>query len=495
MSGRYQKLSGPINENCPPKNDRQVRFGRSHNDASAVDDSPRHGDILGSPMLGSPAVFPTPHRMKQRNSKAKLSTHGNASIFSTMINLFNTITGAGMLGLPYAFANSGVDIGSVWFLITGLGEAYAIHLLGKCVLKERKYSFSALAKKTLNFNGKEHFVNAIMATNCFGYCCGYLVVCGQLFPDIMRDLAKPDKHSILLNPTFWISIVVWVIAFPLVCLKTLDSLRFTSTLGFLGIVYVSTITILFAYGNDILGDPCEGQDKCPGHFHWGFPGDMPNLLRVISLFCYAFVGTQNVPTLTFELKNRSIQRLDISVYGALLMAISIYFITALAGYQVYGDIVDANLLKSFPVMTYTTIARLGIAMVLCTTFPLQMYPTKNSICNIIYGLDAYECSNARYYGTIVVVLAAAWGIGVSITDLSIILAFIGATTSVFIGYSFPAYFYIKIFANEGLTFDKVMSYAILISSLLLAPLLVGVETYSLVHTEHQTGNFTEIYSM
>lgn len=469
--------------------------------------SPAAGDIYTSPLLGSPAVFPTPHRMKQKNTAVKLSTKGESkvvpineirgrdwdketiktntsTIFSTMINLFNTITGAGMLGLPWAFSNSGVALGSVWFVITGFGEAYAIHLLGKCVLKERKFSFRALAKKTLKFKGNEHFVNAIMAVNCFGYCCGYLVVCGQVFPDIIRDFFHPHKSSIFLSSTFWVSIVVWVIAFPLVCLKTLNSLKFTSTLGFLGIAYISIVTVLFAYGSDLIGDPCEGNKDCPGDFYWGFPGDVPNLLRVIAVFCYAFVATQNVPTLTFELKNRSVRRLDTAVIGAISMAIVIYFLTALAGYKAFGDIVDPDMLRSFPINTYSSVARLGIGMVLCTTYPLQMYPTKNSICNIIFGLDAEECSNKRYYGTIFVLLAASWGIGICINDLSIILAFIGATTSIFIGYSFPAYFYIKLFADkEGLSCDKVMSYILLISSLILAPALVAVEIYSLINTK------------
>jgi len=453
--------------------------------------SPVNGDKYQTPsltpLLGSPAVFPSPHRLNQGNTDVKqLLKTGRASIFSTMINMFTTITGAGMLGLPYAFANSGVALGGVWFVITGFGEAYAIHLLAKCVIKERKFSFRALAKKTLKFKGKEHFVNAILAFNCFGYCCGYLVVFGQLLPDIVRDFFHPPTGSILLNPTFWITIMVWVIAFPLVCLKSLNSLKFTSTLGFVGIAYIAIVTVLFAFGNDIIGDPCEKKKQCPGKFYWGFPGDVPDLLRVMSVFCYAFVCTQNVPTLTFELKDRSVRRLDTAVFGAVFMAIVIYFMTALAGYKAFGDIVDSDLLLSFPINTYSSVARLGTGIVLCTTFPLQMYPTKNSVCNIIFGLEAHECSNLQYYGIIFLLLAVAWGVGVAINNLSIILAFIGATTSIFIGYSFPAYFYIKLFAKkEGLTCDKLMSYIILTASLILSPLLVAVEIYSLINV-HST---------
>lgn len=437
------------------------------------------GEPTGVQSFKSPAIYPTPYR------RYSIDIHeGKASICSTILNLFNTITGAGMLGLPYAFANSGVALGLVWFFITGFGESYAIHLLGKCILKERKYSFRALINKTLKFKGNEYFINGVIALNCFGYCCGYVIVGGQLFPDIAKYFFKAKSHSVLASPIFWITIMVWALAFPLVCLKKLDSLKFTSAVGFIGIAYVATMTVLYAFGGDLLGDACGNVEPCPGDFYWFFPGSVPNLLRVISMFCYAFVSTQNIPTLAFELKDRSIQRLNIAVNGAIVLSIGIYFLTALSGYLVFGSIVDSDMLVSFPKNTYTTVARLGVAIVVCTTFPLQMFPTKNAVCNIFFGKDAYNCNRKQYYGIIVGLLVAAWTVGILIKDLSIVLTFIGATTSMFIGYTLPAYFYIKLFPEEGFTFDKFMSYIILVSSMILSPLLVGVEIYSLVKPTH-----------
>lgn len=428
----------------------------------------------------SPAVYPTPYRNRDVDTP-----QGKASICSTTLNLFNTITGAGMLGLPYAFANSGVAMGLVWFAITGFGESYAIHLLGKCILKERKYSFRALINKTLNFKGNEYFINIVMAFNCFGYCCGYVIVCGQLFPDIARYLFKAESRSVLTSPVFWISIMVWALAFPLVCLKSLEMLKFTSALGFVGITYVATMTALYAFAGDLLGDACSDiEESCPVDFQWWFAGSVSNLLRVISVFCYAFVSTQNIPTLAFELKDRSIRRLDIAVNGAIVLAIGFYCLTALSGYLVFGRIVDPDMLVSFPKNTYTSVARLGIAIVVCTTFPLQMFPTKNAVCHIFFGKDANDCNRKEYYSIVVGLMVAAWAIGIFIKDLSIVLTFIGATTSMFIGYTLPAYFYIKLFPEEGFTFDKFMSYIILVTSLILSPLLVGVEIYSLVKPDH-----------
>jgi len=418
---------------------------------------------------------------EQTQSNVKDKNQGNASIFSIMINLFSTITGAGMLGLPYAFANAGVVVGIGWFLLTGFGEAYALYLLAKCVIKTEMYSFRELAKETINLNRSEILVDAMLALNCFGCCCGYIIIIGHLLPDIFREFVHPPDDSVLLSPNYLISIVSWVIMFPLACLKTLDSLKFTSTLGLLGILYVSIITVLFAYRSDLIGDPCKDNPECPGHFFWVFTGDFSNVLRVLSVFCYAFVSAQNVPKLTKELKDRSECRMGIAIYGAISMSIVFYFLTALAGYKAFGDTVDADLLRSFPINKYSSAARIGITTVLCTTFPLQMFPTKNSVCNLIFGKDAVECSNVRFYSTSFLLVAAAWIIGVWINDLSIILAFGGATTAIFIGYSLPAFFYIKIFSDpkeKRLTCDLLVSYIILSVSLILSPILIATEVYS-----------------
>jgi len=442
---------------------------------------PDEDDHLRRPLLFSPMVYPTPRRIGQSKTTAKLSIEGHASIFSTTINLFSTMMGAGMLGLPYAMANSGAILGLVGLFVIGFGEVYALHLLGKCVYKENKFSFRALAKKTFKFKGNELVVNFILAMATFGCCCSYLIICGQLVPDLVRDFLNDlILYPVLIEPGFWVTIIVWVIAFPLVCFKHLDSLKFTSTLGVLGLLYVTAISIIFAWGDGLAGDPCSNRYGCPGKFMWAFPGNVPNMLRVISVFCFSFLAAHNVPSLAFELKNRSVRRFDMSIFGAFILSALVFSSLALSGYRTYGDWVNADLLKSFPISIFTTIARLCLLVVLCAGFPLQMFQTKNAVCNIFFGLDAFECSKVKYYSSIIVILLIAWGIGVLIDDLSIMLAFFGATFSVFVGLSLPSYFYIKLFAKERFTFDKVVSYSIFIASIVLSPLLVAVEIFSLV---------------
>eukprot|EP00037_Helgoeca_nana_P018359 m.175835 g.175835 ORF g.175835 m.175835 type:complete len:174 (-) comp24416_c0_seq3:207-728(-) len=52
-----------------------------------------------------------------------------STMFSAVVNLANTIVGAGMLGLPRAFAESGYAVGAVLLVLSAMGSVIGLHLL------------------------------------------------------------------------------------------------------------------------------------------------------------------------------------------------------------------------------------------------------------------------------------------------------------------------------------------------------------------------------
>jgi len=223
-------------------------------------------------------------------------------------------------------------------------------LLSRCVLSQNNYSFSGLAKKAFTFKGNENFVNGILALNCFGYATSYLIVLGQLLPEIVDFFFGNSAAYFLYWGTFWRTLLCWGICFPLVCQRSLESLKYTSFLGCVSVLYVTIVTVMYGFG--VIGNACEeyayAHTECPGSFHTGFPGDISNLLRVISIYCFAFTATQNIPTFALELKERSVPRLAIATYTAFLCSTAVYIMVALAGYKAFGSAINADLLVSFP---------------------------------------------------------------------------------------------------------------------------------------------------
>ncbi len=52
-----------------------------------------------------------------------------AGIFSSVVNLSNTVVGAGVLGLPYAISRSGYVLSPILFVIFGLLSGLGLHLM------------------------------------------------------------------------------------------------------------------------------------------------------------------------------------------------------------------------------------------------------------------------------------------------------------------------------------------------------------------------------
>ena len=71
-----------------------------------------------------------------------------ASMFSCYACLTNTIMGGGILGLPFAFANTGWSIGMLLMILCGSSSVFSLHELSVCAaLTEKPASFYSVAMK------------------------------------------------------------------------------------------------------------------------------------------------------------------------------------------------------------------------------------------------------------------------------------------------------------------------------------------------------------
>lgn len=94
-----------------------------------------------------------------------------SSIASCVINLANTIIGAGMLGLPGAFGGTGYLTGVVLLLIAAMFSAHGLVLLSKSAQKvglpSSFYSVAAVAVPSYTI-----LVDLAVALKCFGVATG-----------------------------------------------------------------------------------------------------------------------------------------------------------------------------------------------------------------------------------------------------------------------------------------------------------------------------------
>ena len=97
---------------------------------------------------------------------------------SAYINLTSTVIGAGILGLPHAFASTGFVGGTLILLLCACSSAFALHFLAKCARKiQQPVSFYSVAEEALP--GYSSWIDFAVAIKCYGVATSYLVVIGD----------------------------------------------------------------------------------------------------------------------------------------------------------------------------------------------------------------------------------------------------------------------------------------------------------------------------
>ena len=132
-----------------------------------------------------------------------------------------------------------------------------------------------------------------------------------------------------------------------------------------------------------------------------------------------------------------------------------YILMGSAGYMAYGTTVKSNILVSYPNNGITSAARVFVSLVVAFHFPLQAHPARKCLMSlwthVTTGVEPTECGAyyIRYVTLTVVFLLVSLCVALTVTDLGLMLALVGATGSTAISYILPGIFYYKMFEGSA----------------------------------------------
>lgn len=368
----------------------------------------------------------------------------DASFVSCYTNLTNTIIGSGVLGLPYAIANSGLILGVMLVLISSGLTIFSLHLLAICATKVPPpasfYSVTEASVPHLTF-----MIDLAVAIQCFGVCSSYLIVIGGLMPDVMTQIGEDGFFT---ERFPWILLGFAVVA-PLSCFKKMDALKFTSGLSVAFVFFLMTLVFLYSLKIESL-PPCTDDGDDDGECK----GDIPmfsitgNTFRVLSIFIFAFSCQTNIFNVVNELRNPTQARFDAVSGCAIVTSGSIYLVVAVAGFLTYGTEVESNILISYPKTKLTSAARVFVSMLVAFSYPILFLPGRSSIMGLWRGFDKdpdawHKYNSHRYVIVTVCLLAASLGTALLVEDLGLVFGLVGATGATMISFILPGISYYK----------------------------------------------------
>ena len=403
---------------------------------------------------------------------------GNASVSSCVVNLCSTILGAGVLGLPYAMKQCGVALGLVMFVVAAIMSGTGLHLLSECALKVENGSFDVMGDLTSPYF--KFFASFAVAIKCFGVGTSYLIVLGDMMPSAGRALLcaaddpvceLPLPYSLLLDREACILLFSGLLISWLVTFKTMDALRVTSCLSLCAMLYISCTIMACAWIPSL--DPCaEASAGCRGEVHVHIHEAPQELLRVLPLFIFAFTCHQNAFSLVNELKDPSPRRCNAFIWSAIGIACTYYCIVATSGYHTFGSRTPKNVMEGYPQSPLMALGRAGLSFTMAFNFPLQCHPCRNNLSVLLFGKQAYEVDNVRFYALTYAILAAAVFVAVTVRDLKLVLGLVGATGSTLISYILPGFFYATYFTTWHPR--RVVACGMALLGCIFMPIMVGL---------------------
>lgn len=263
------------------------------------------GVRLSGEAYADPAVpFLEPDASRQQVPKApkrltlaRLLGLRRGSTRGSIYNLFSSVLGAGVLGLPHAVAAWGLLPGLLMVVPFALVSFYTLRLLGWLGELTGAKSYRHLAELTLGrrFPVASRLVSVAIFLNTFGSLVVYLIVLGDLIPSFARlalgaagldPSAPPAALAPLLSGSAVIAGSGLLFGLPLSLVRDLSMLRYTSFLSMGSILFLAALLcVRFCQG---LATGNEGRAAAARALAMRPRGPLASLLGGLPTFIYAF---------------------------------------------------------------------------------------------------------------------------------------------------------------------------------------------------------------
>lgn len=220
--------------------------------------------------------------------------------------LMGTVIGAGVLGIPYVIAQSGLLLGIINLLVIGFA-LLVLHLcLGEISLRTKGlHQLSGYMEKYLGKWGK-HFMTFSMIVGIYGAMTAYLIGEGQIFKTIL-GIGHPLLYSLIF--------------FVLVSIIIFIGLKATGRAEMI----VTTLMILVVLGIGLLSISQINPENYSG-IHW------QNIFLPYGVILFAFVGTAAIPELREELEKEKYKMKKAIFIGSIIpIAIYLFFTLIVVG--------------------------------------------------------------------------------------------------------------------------------------------------------------------
>lgn len=374
---------------------------------------------------------------------------GSASQKQVTVNIFISFVGSGMLGMPYAFKQSGWVLGCICLCLISSLNVYAMNLLIQTRKKLESNGFKDIngygcVGRVVSGDRGEKLVNVCLVISQIGFSTAYLIF-------IAANLNN-----------------IWGVNRAYVCFGCVPILAVLVQLQ--DMKHLSPFSLLADIANlaGLIAVMVQDWKAYESYHEKTIEFDFRNILYVSSVALYSLEGVGMVLPLESSCMDRS--------WFPSLLQKTIFAITMLMcifgtfGYFAFGNETEAPVTLNLDGIT-ANIVKVALCLGLYLTYPIMMFPINQVMENLVLGHSSPDPH--RVFRSFVVFLSAL--VAFVIPDFGKFLSLVGASICVVLGFILPGYFHLMSFErNELLFWEWIMDYFLMIFGVLFA--IIGTST-------------------
>jgi len=363
---------------------------------------------------------------------------GNSGKLGASFNFVNSIVGAGIIGLPFALRECGFVMGIVLIVVVSCFTWFSVSVLIKSGVEVKRRSYEGLCEYCFGWMGFK-VVSFFMLVFAFGAMCAYLVIVGDTLPVVFKQLFGKELSRDLVIFLFALFIIL-----PLSLLRDMAKLSWSSSLS---ISADGLIVIL------VLARASYGAENWPlDDIEPDFSFANPTLFAGLGAISFAFVCQHSSFIVFNTLREPTTSSWRVVNVSSVATAGTMSLALALTGYLAFFQQTRANVLNNFSCEDDAiNVARLMLALTMIFTYPMEIFVTRHSLFCLIFGysptLEGTRQMPIKWHiGITIGLWFLSLIVGLTVTDLGIILELTGAFSASMLGFILPAMCWFKVFS-------------------------------------------------
>ncbi|EXB25861.1 hypothetical protein L484_012287 [Morus notabilis] len=409
-----------------------------------------------------------------------------ASISGAVFNVATSIIGAGIMSIPATLKVLGVIPAFVLIVIVGLLVDISVEFLMRFTHSGDATTYGGVMKESFGQVGSVATQICVMITN-FGCLIMYLIIIG----DVLSG-SKPEGSVHLGVLQEWFGIHWWnsrefsilftvvFIMLPLLLLRRVESLRFSSAVSvLLAVIFVAICSVMAIIAL------VQGKTKNPRLIpELDQQTSFFDLFTAVPVIVTAFTFHFNVHPIGFEMGKPSDMVKAVRI--ALVLCAAIYFAVGLFGYLLFGDSIMTDILVNFDKSSDTATGsvlndavRLSYALHLMLVFPLLNFSLRANIDEFLFPEKILLVNDTKRFVIITLVLLVfSYLAAIAFPNIWYIFQFLGSTSAVCLAFIFPGAIALRDVNGISTRKDRILATIMIVSAVVTSIIAISINIYN-----------------